>query len=753
MSADGRYLYYDYSYGNSAAPSQAPASAASYENQPLRPIRSNSGSSSQSHSHSPHSPLQHQQPPYGHNSYPPPPPPPEHHYSSSHSYPSASSTTPPSAGSQPQWSEGSWSYFPPPRRPEPHAAQYSTQIPPASGPARSSSHDDHTATTRSQRPAASAVQTQAQAHRTQRTWNHPGQGQQVTASSNVASSSYPPPHTQYSPPPVLPPARTDPNQGQSALYSPPPRSRSEQAATAQQQHGQTQRVYAPPRATSPQRQHSYDQSSPTATTSSHGYNPYRRPAPMHHLPPPPPKSQPHPHYQAQPSPSPQPSQSQTQQSHPMSMSMGNHGHAHSFHRRRRDSTPVSSAPGPMPEPEPGPGPSPYSTAANLHAYSQSPVATAYSQPSPVSAHYSTPPPPPQPSSSSLAPMASLSVPPPPPPPSSNNYANVDFQKLVSSYHMIIEETTHALDEDASNMRHGASGSFGIGTSSSAATINRMMDDAFYAARLLDSATGTGSGSASAFANKTPYVVPSRVSPVHVTVAAPMPPGIQSQHQAPHAHLQRIHSSSTTSSLSSANDEAHSHPHRFPSAHNSPQMIHVIHQPPKEIVVTSPPPRMSISPAVNDSVPAPTSPSKPKAHEDSGESAPGGAAGTASGSGKSSRHSNREGPPQKCLGCGATATPEWRRGPLGPRTLCNACGLVYAKLMKKRLREEGPPGARPPHSASSRAGGRSGPAPAASPGEDIKDDANSPEVESEEEEMYGSHAGPGAHVHVQLMPGR
>jgi hypothetical protein len=25
------------------------------------------------------------------------------------------------------------------------------------------------------------------------------------------------------------------------------------------------------------------------------------------------------------------------------------------------------------------------------------------------------------------------------------------------------------------------------------------------------------------------------------------------------------------------------------------------------------------------------------------------------------------------------TPEWRRGPLGPRTLCNACGLIYAKL--------------------------------------------------------------------------
>lgn len=56
--------------------------------------------------------------------------------------------------------------------------------------------------------------------------------------------------------------------------------------------------------------------------------------------------------------------------------------------------------------------------------------------------------------------------------------------------------------------------------------------------------------------------------------------------------------------------------------------------------------------------------------------------------------------QTCLGCSATSTPEWRRGPLGkhsgrlipgsmcvdgklkgPRTLCNACGLVYAKLVR------------------------------------------------------------------------
>ncbi|EIW66545.1 hypothetical protein TREMEDRAFT_57734 [Tremella mesenterica DSM 1558] len=42
---------------------------------------------------------------------------------------------------------------------------------------------------------------------------------------------------------------------------------------------------------------------------------------------------------------------------------------------------------------------------------------------------------------------------------------------------------------------------------------------------------------------------------------------------------------------------------------------------------------------------------------------------------------------KCLGCGATETPEWRRGPMGPRTLCNACGLVHMKLQRKKRKLE------------------------------------------------------------------
>lgn len=50
----------------------------------------------------------------------------------------------------------------------------------------------------------------------------------------------------------------------------------------------------------------------------------------------------------------------------------------------------------------------------------------------------------------------------------------------------------------------------------------------------------------------------------------------------------------------------------------------------------------------------------------GQHGPGGS-GSGSGGG-----SERKANVTKCLGCGATETPEWRRGPLGPRTLCNAC---------------------------------------------------------------------------------
>lgn len=36
----------------------------------------------------------------------------------------------------------------------------------------------------------------------------------------------------------------------------------------------------------------------------------------------------------------------------------------------------------------------------------------------------------------------------------------------------------------------------------------------------------------------------------------------------------------------------------------------------------------------------------------------------------------------CTKCGRTDSPEWRKGPRGPKTLCNACGLRWAKQVRK-----------------------------------------------------------------------
>lgn len=42
---------------------------------------------------------------------------------------------------------------------------------------------------------------------------------------------------------------------------------------------------------------------------------------------------------------------------------------------------------------------------------------------------------------------------------------------------------------------------------------------------------------------------------------------------------------------------------------------------------------------------------------------------------------------QCSQCGSKKTPEWRSGPTGSRTLCNACGLFFAKLTKKLGHED------------------------------------------------------------------
>lgn len=51
-------------------------------------------------------------------------------------------------------------------------------------------------------------------------------------------------------------------------------------------------------------------------------------------------------------------------------------------------------------------------------------------------------------------------------------------------------------------------------------------------------------------------------------------------------------------------------------------------------------------------------------------------------GKTSKSGKNRNTHMRCLHCSATDTPEWRKGPVGPTTLCNACGLFYKKLIRK-----------------------------------------------------------------------
>lgn len=39
-------------------------------------------------------------------------------------------------------------------------------------------------------------------------------------------------------------------------------------------------------------------------------------------------------------------------------------------------------------------------------------------------------------------------------------------------------------------------------------------------------------------------------------------------------------------------------------------------------------------------------------------------------------------PDMCAVCATTVTPEWRKGPAGLRSLCNGCGITYAKRVKE-----------------------------------------------------------------------
>ena len=56
----------------------------------------------------------------------------------------------------------------------------------------------------------------------------------------------------------------------------------------------------------------------------------------------------------------------------------------------------------------------------------------------------------------------------------------------------------------------------------------------------------------------------------------------------------------------------------------------------------------------------------------------------------------------CRNCATHQTPQWRCGPEGPRTLCNACGVRYKKGLPLTNSWAGKSAGMPPSSSSASA---------------------------------------------------
>ncbi|KAE8216400.1 hypothetical protein CF327_g426 [Tilletia walkeri] len=87
----------------------------------------------------------------------------------------------------------------------------------------------------------------------------------------------------------------------------------------------------------------------------------------------------------------------------------------------------------------------------------------------------------------------------------------------------------------------------------------------------------------------------------------------------------------------------------------------------------------------ESKPPKTTSNRPRADSKTGDG------GTGSDTSVKYKKRSRAPAPGTCQACSQADTPEWRRGPGGARTLCNACGLHWAKLNRKREQSKQPDG--------------------------------------------------------------
>ncbi|KAJ3540553.1 hypothetical protein NMY22_g4245 [Coprinellus aureogranulatus] len=280
--------------------------------------------------------------------------------------------------------------------------------------------------------------------------------------------------------------------------------------------------------------------------------------------------------------------------------------------------------------------------------------------------------------------------PPPPPPLPSNPAGLDFLKLVESYRGVLE-ACEKLNQSA------APTAFGNGAKVPDDALERMLQHASYGAQMLEAAAAAlspqppqsqqhqASYPQSAMArppsgndvrNHASQSQSPMNQPPHTSGNGPSVPQQNLQNAPSHAAVtptpgqeQGNTGNSGNATNRSAMDGSGSaqQKKKDPAATGAVTMELTIHQHNPDGSTTT----ISGKPPAKEA-------RKEAAKETSQTKGNGG-------SHKKQKH-DADGDGQKCLGCGATSTPEWRRGPLGPRTLCNACGLVYAKLIKKRVKE-------------------------------------------------------------------
>lgn len=88
---------------------------------------------------------------------------------------------------------------------------------------------------------------------------------------------------------------------------------------------------------------------------------------------------------------------------------------------------------------------------------------------------------------------------------------------------------------------------------------------------------------------------------------------------------------------------------------------------------------------HDEISPTTSPSRRERSSDEGRTATGSAFAAAGSSGAASGEPEGE---KRCTSCGTSNSPEWRKGPTGQKTLCNACGLRFSRSVSRQQKKEG-----------------------------------------------------------------